>query len=122
MEADDRIGIVQEYLNKTLPGNWDALPLNVRRVWLDGGGLPEHLKDRGRPTNYYTRDSVSKIEIWAECFGRNPEDMRKIDSHEITAILRQIDGWEDSGFQRRLPIYGKQRIFRRAEVGTNVLA
>ncbi|QRP60578.1 virulence-associated E family protein [Corynebacterium minutissimum] len=122
VEADDRIGIVQEYLNKTLPENWDALPLNVRRVWLDGGGLPEHLKDRGRPTNYYTRDSVSKIEIWAECFGRNPEDMRKIDSHEITAILRQIDGWEDSGFQRRLPIYGKQRIFRRAEVGTNVLA
>ena len=122
VEADDRIGIVQEYLNKALPGNWDALPLNVRRVWLDGGGLPDHLRHGGLADDYYTRTSVSKIEIWAECFGRNPEDMRKIDSHEITAILRQIDGWEDSGLQRRLPIYGKQRVFYRTEVGTNVLA
>lgn len=122
VEADDRIGIVQEYLNKTLPGNWDALPLNVRRVWLDGGGLPDHLRHGGLADDYYTRTSVSKIEIWAECFGRNPEDMRKIDSHEITAILRQIDGWEDSGLQRRLPIYGKQRVFHRTEVGTSVLA
>ena len=121
VEADDRIGIVQEYLNKTLPGNWDALPLNVRRIWLDGGGLPDHLRHGGLADDYYTRDSVSKIEIWSECFGRNPEDMRKIDSHEITAIMRQIDGWEDNGVQRRLPIYGKQRIFQRAEIRTNVL-
>ncbi len=122
VEADDRIGIVQEYLNKVLPGNWDALPLNVRRIWLDGGGLPDHLRRGGLADDYYTRDSVSKIEIWAECFGRNPEDMRKIDSHEITAIMRQIDGWEDTGERKQLPIYGRQRIFRKAQFRSDVLA
>ena len=66
--------------------------------------------------------NVSKIEIWAECFGRDPENMRKIDAYEITAIIGQIDGWEDSGVQRRLPIYGKQRIFQRVEMRMNVPA
>ena len=93
----------------------------MRRVWLDGGGLPDHLRHGGLADDYYMRDSVSKIEIWAECFGRNPEDMRKIDSHEITAIMRQIDGWEDSGQRVKLPIYGQQRVFKRAESRSNVL-
>lgn len=122
VEADDRVGIVAEYLDKTLPGNWDALPLGMRRIWLDGETLPDHYRVGGLADQYYQRTSVSKIEIWAECFGRDPDTMRKIDSHEITAIMRQIDDWEDSGIQRRLPIYGKQRVFQRAETRTNVLS
>ena len=122
VEADDRVGIVQEYLNKTLPDNWDILPLGVRRIWLDEETLPEQYRQVGTKTGFSQRVNVSKIEIWAECFGRDPENMRKIDAHEITAIIGQIDGWEDSGVQRRLPIYGKQRIFYRAEMRTNVPA
>lgn len=116
VEADDRIGIVQEYLDKVLPPNWDALPLGARRIWLEDGTLPDNLREVGMWDHTKQRETVSKIEIWSECFGRDPDAMRKIDSHEITAIMQQIDGWEDTGKFKRLPIYGKQRLFERSHV------
>ena len=122
VEADDRIGIVQEYLDKVLPPNWDGLSLNVRRVWLEDGTLPDHLREVGMWDHTKQRTTVSKIEIWSECFGRDPDTMRKIDSHEITAIMRQIDGWEDSGERKQLPIYGRQRVFRKIQFRSDVLA
>lgn len=116
VEADDRIGIVQEYLDKILPPNWDGLSLNVRRVWLEDGTLPDNLREVGMWDHTIQRNTVSKIEIWSECFGRDPDAMRKIDSHEITAIMQQVDGWEDTGQRQHLPIYGRQRVYRRAHV------
>lgn len=116
VEADDRIGIVQEYLDKVLPPNWDVLSLNMRRIWLEDGILPDHLREVGMWDHTARRETVSKIEIWSECFGRDPDAMRKIDSHEITAIMQQIDGWEDTRKLRRLPIYGRQRVFQRTKV------
>lgn len=121
VEADDRIGIVQEYLDKVLPPNWDALSLNARRVWLEDGTLPDHLREVGMWDRTLRRETVSKIEIWSECFGRDPDAMRKIDSHEITAIMQQIDGWEDSGRRARLPIYGQQRVFKKVQFRSDVL-
>ena len=121
VEADDRVGIVAEYLDKTLPGNWDALPLGMRRIWLDGETLPDQYRVSGLADNYHQRMSVSKMEIWAEAFGRDPDTMRKIDSHEITAIIQQLDGWEDSGERVKQPIYGRQRVFRRVEFQSDVL-
>ena len=122
VEADDRVGIVAEYLAKTLPPNWDAIPLGARRVWLDEGTLPDHLRETSMWEHARPRETVSKIEIWSECFGREPDAMRKIDSHEITAIMQQIDGWEDTGQRRKLPIYGRQRVFRKVEFRSDVLA
>jgi len=116
IEADDRVGLVAEYLDKKLPATWDALPLGVRRIWLDGGGLPDHYKAGALWNQFIDRTTVSKIEIWSECFGNDPEDMKRTDSYEIAAIMQQINGWEDSGRRTRLPIYGMQRVFERANV------
>ena len=116
VEADDRIGIVQEYLDKVLPPNWDMIPLMARRVWLEDGTLPDHLREVGMWDSTKQRDTVSKIEIWSECFGRDPDAMRKVDSYDISAIMQQIDGWEDSGQRQHLPIYGRQRVYRRSSV------
>lgn len=112
VEADDRTGLVQEYLDTPLPEHWNTLPLLARRVYLDSGALPENF-GHGVPTKFAPRDSVSKIEIWAECFGRDPDAMRRPDSYDIASIMQQIDGWHDSGAAKRLPIYGKQRIYRK---------
>ena len=120
VEADDRVGIVQEYLDKVLPGNWDNLPLMARRVYLDDGTISEAFVENAMWDNAGKRTSVSKIEIWAECFGRDPDAMRKIDSHEITAIMQQIDGWDDSGQRERLPLYGQQRVFKKAQLRSDV--
>ncbi|WP_165164927.1 virulence-associated E family protein [Corynebacterium qintianiae] len=113
VEADDRIGIVQEYLDKVLPPNWDAIPLGARRIWLDEGYLPDNLRETGMWNHTAQRRTVSKIEIWSECFGRDPDAMEKRHAHEITAIMQQVDGWEDSGKRTRLPIYGLQRVYQR---------
>ena len=116
IEADDRVGLVQEYLDKTLPETWDKLGLNARRVFLDSGLIPGQDGDPRIWEQPLVRETVSKIEIWSECFGRDPDAMRKIDSHEITAIMQQIDGWEDTGKRQRLPIYGRQRTYQRTKV------
>lgn len=114
-ETDERTGLVAEYLSKKIPTNWDHIPLDARRSFLDNGSLPS-VGDRGgfgEPMQLMERDAVSKIEIWAECFRRDPEAMKRSDSYDIAAIMQQIDGWGDSGRSQRLPIYGKQRIYER---------
>lgn len=115
VEADDRVGIVAEYLNTPLPQKWDSVPLTARRMFLATGRTSENWNepDVAQWDELVPRSSVSKIEIWSECFGRDPDAMRKIDSHEITAIMQQLEEWQDSGKLRRIPIYGKQRIFER---------
>ncbi|WP_257202963.1 virulence-associated E family protein [Corynebacterium cystitidis] len=114
VEADDRTGIVQEYLDKKIPPHWNDLTLGARRIYLDGGPIPEHLNPQpGIWTNPVQRTTVSKIEIWCEAFGREPQDMKRADSYDISAIMQQIDGWEDTGKRERLPLYGRQRVFKR---------
>lgn len=115
-ESDDRTGIVAEYLDKVLPGNWQDLPLGMRRIHLDGGMLPAEYITPNMWDNAGPRDTVSKIEIWAECFGRDPDAMKRSDSYDIAAIMAQIDGWDNTGDRVRLPLYGQQRVYRRGRI------
>ena len=109
MEADERIGMVGEYLETLLPGNWDSMDLYARRSWLNDPTDPT------RPKGVARRMQVSNVEIWAECFGRNPADMKSADSYAIAAIMLQLDGWEKSWERKRIPIYGMQRLYFRKE-------
>ena len=107
MEADDRQGMVEEYLDTLLPDNWADMDLYERR---------NYLSDRKDPTlrkGTMLRDAVSNAEIWAECFSRAPADMKPADSYAISALMMQVDGWERTGIRRRIPIYGQQRLYRR---------
>ena len=117
IETDDRTGLVAEYLDKDLPASWDDLPLTARRQWLTDGSLPTATTagDTGWWAGMKKRDTVSKLEIWSECFGYPPEDMKRADSYDISTIMSQIPGWDDSGQSRRLPLYGKQRVFTRSQ-------
>ena len=68
----------------------------MRRLFLATGKVSDNPFD-GTPEplgELAPRNSVSKIEIWPECFGRDPDAMRKIDSHEITAIMQQLEDWK----------------------------
>ena len=107
MEQDDREGIVREYLDMLLPETWDSMDMYRRR---------EYVRDKNdptRPAGVTRRERVSNIEIWCECFGKNKEDMKPVDSYALSAIMVRIGGWEKSGSSVRLPIYGKQRIYVR---------
>lgn len=103
LEQDERAGIVEEYLSRLLPENWGDLSINARRMWLDDRSNLGDVK----------RTAVSVIEVWAECFGKNPSDKKRSDSDDIARILQTL-GWKRSSRTARLGEYGKQKIYEKS--------
>ena len=107
MEQDDREGLVLEYLDTLLPDGWNSMDIYKRRDYINEPDDPT------RPVGKHRRTEVSNIEIWCECFGRNKEDFKGTEQYSIAAIMEHLDDWEKTGRSKRLPIYGKQRMYRR---------
>jgi putative DNA primase/helicase len=117
METDDREGLVRNYLDTLLPEGWETMSLYDRRNFLNGG----EFGSSGR-TGTVRRKMVCNMEIWCECFGRESSALKKIDSYEISGIIRKIKGWEKYTATKNgmhlFPIYGKQRAYiREQELG-----
>ena len=105
MESDEREGLVREYLDTLLPERWAEMDLFERRNFLSGsdfGGLQEKGTVR--------RTSVSNMEIWCECFGKERANLRRTDSNELTGILARL-GWKRAESKVRIPLYGPQYVF-----------
>lgn len=113
MEADEREGLVRQYLETLLPENWDTKKLWERRDYFDKCGNGDQPL-AGEPGTV-KRMRVSNMEIWAECFGKDPASMKKADSYEISGIMKRIGGWSKATDRERLPLYGRQRVYRRLE-------
>ena len=107
MEHDEREGVVAEYLDTLLPENWDELNVYQRREFI------RDTEDPTRPRGTVRRETVSNIEIWCECFGKNKEDLRPQDSYNISAIMVRMRGWQKTADRPYLPIYGRQRVYVR---------
>ena len=114
MESDDREGLVQDYLDRLLPENWDNMDLYQRRTFL-GGGEFEDTPTEGT----VRRERVCIMEIWCECFGKERQNLKKADSYELEGILNKIGGWErytgNASGKMRISGYGIQRAFIRNE-------
>lgn len=114
METDEREGLVREYLDTLLPDNWSDMDLYERRNFLNGSTL----SDIGRK-GIVARTIVCNMEIWCECFGKDSSALKKIESYEISGIMRKIEGWVKYGKTKNgmqiFPIYGKQRAFIREQ-------
>ena len=114
MESDDREGLVQDYLDRLLPENWDNMDLYKRRTFL-GGGEFEDTPTEGT----VRRERVCIMEIWCECFGKERQNLKKADSYELEGILNKIGGWErytgNASGKMRISGYGIQRAFIRNE-------
>ena len=114
METDDREGLVRTYLDTLLPENWDSMSLYDRRNFLSGSEFGEE-----RQTGSVRRMVVCNMEIWCECFGRESSALKKIDSYEISGIMRKIEGWgkytETKNGMSGFSIYGKQRAYVREQ-------
>lgn len=122
IETDDRIGLVEAYLETLLPEGWERMDLMQRRAILGTGGAPgSEFGKQQTDGPRRRRQTVSNIEIWAECFGQDPSEMQpQRDSQAITAIMQQIPGWEKAtGPQAREQVfpYGRQRVYRRIDTG-----
>lgn len=106
LETDEREGMVRDYLERLLPEGWAGLDLYDRRSYLNGTEFGKQEEGSVR------RESVSAMEVWAECFGREPASIRKMDSYDIGVLLRKL-GWVSGEKRKRLPLYGQQRMWER---------
>lgn len=108
IEADDREGMVEEYLNTLLPVDWDLMDREARLDFLD-----EDYDVIGEPViGTEHRTEVSNLEVWCECFRRPANAIQSKDSYQIAAILKRL-GWERSSKRKRIPLYGLQRLYMR---------
>lgn len=121
LENDDREGLVREYLDKLLPADWAKLSLSEKRMYLAGDEFTTQNRAGVAP-----RDKVCNLEIWAECFGREPANIRKQDSYELNAIMAKLDGWKryDGNKSGKLSFkdYGSQIAYVRTAIADDVEA
>ena len=107
MEVDERQGMVEEYLETLLPDNWDRMDTYSRRSYIADKDAPT------TPIGTVRREVVSNAEIWVECFGRGLSELKPTDSYAIAAIMTRVSGWEKTKESKRIPLYGKQRFYKR---------
>ena len=113
-EDSPKTGLIQEYLNREYPSNWEDMDLFERRTYLDG----TEDDDFGIVASYETKkkDKTCVIEIWCELFKGDSKSLTPILSREINDILRSLEGWERSNSVLSFgPVYGKQRAFLRKQ-------
>ncbi len=114
LEYDDRVGLVEEYLEKRLPADWYERTADVRVDFFQSRDALSAAEDCT-----LRRDRVCSMEIWRECFGRSERQWSKSDSYDIAGIMARVEGWERSEDSRGyIPGYGRQRPFIRSGSGS----
>lgn len=103
-ETDERRGIIEEYLNKRLPSNWEDMDLLDRRSFLN-----DPLSKQGT----VFRDYVCVAEIWCECLCKDKNEMDRYKTRELNDILRSLEDWDQQNSTRNFKIYGKQKFYER---------
>ena len=103
LEADDREGIIEEYLNKKLPEDWEKWNLYKRQRYYAG----ENELEPEMPEGDIVRTEVCIRAILCELMRYELAYKDKRKSNEIAAIIARIPGWKQDG-SRRFPLYGKQ--------------
>ena len=76
--SDVREGMIAEYLEALLPEDWDSMDISERRAFLRGDMLTA-----GNRVGKVKRTAVSAVEVWAECFGRDPATIKRADTYDI---------------------------------------
>ena len=104
--TDERRGVIESFLEKMLPEDWDKKDLYDRRSWLD-----DPLSNNGT----WKRDFICMAEIWCECLGKDKTDMSRYNTREINEIMRSLPDWEFIPSTKNFPIYGKQKYYKRKD-------
>lgn len=110
LESDEREGIVREYLARKLPDNWDAMTLYERRNFLNGESEFGSVSQSGSKA----RTTVSNMEVWCECFGKDRADLSATEGNRIKGILIKL-GWLRYEKKIRIPLYGAQWVYLPAD-------
>lgn len=105
-ESDERKGLIENFLDRLYPEDWDKKDIYERRAWLDSP-----LASNGKVQKNY----VCVAEIWSECLGKDKADMSRYNTREINETLKALSNWEFVSSTKNFPIYGKQKYYKRKE-------
>lgn len=109
-EMDDREGIIRDFIDIPIPENWYEKDRLERRNY--------YLTDESmRETGTWFREKISVAEIWYECFGNKPSEMTRFNTKDIHNIMKNMENWEDSKHPVETKGYGRQRVYKRKNVG-----
>ena len=107
-EDDPRAGDIAAYLDTLLPATWEQKDKGERRAWFMES-------DEIREVGTQRRRRVCLSEIWQECFGMDGGRMKRQETAELRAIMRQLPGWAEVPKKQWCGPYGSQRCFERVE-------
>lgn len=107
MEVNAREGIIQEFVSRKVPVDWNKRSLQQRRVfWANEFGQAE------KSDELVKRDKICALEVWCEALGGDVKLLRKSDTREINDILSSIKGLKKSAKAMRfISDYGVQKGF-----------
>lgn len=102
-EILQKVKIVEKYLSRSLPENWEHFDLPARRKWLKSNAV-----------GTVSRKTVCNMEIWAEALLENPDNMDRRTMNELRDIMNLIPNWKriKTGTQT-VSFYGRQRYYER---------
>lgn len=107
-ELNGKQGLVENFLARLLPEDWDDRNLDERMLFWSGGfGEAEQ--------GTVQRTKVCAIEIWQELFHGDPKSFSPLQSREINNMLRRVPGWVPCAGRNCGPLYGRQRCYIRKE-------
>lgn len=96
-------GIIQEFVNKPVPEDWQQMDLVARQAfWI----VKRHDDEKLVP-----RNKICAAEIWCEALGGQSKDLNNKKTAEINDILRKMPEWEAAN--TRFGYCGRQRGFKR---------
>lgn len=101
-EDNVKEGMIRDFLEKTVPDNYDSLSLAARRMYWAGTAQCETTAKRTK---------TCALEIWCECFGGDPRNMKRSDARDINYVLAGLPGWKRNKSRRRYGYCGVQRGF-----------
>lgn len=110
-EKDDRVGLIQRFLDMPLPENWDSMSIYERRAWVAGEEDESEIQERG----VRIRGQVCAAEIWCELLGGDKAAMTTHNTKFIHDIMGRMEGWGIGKAKRKFPVYGKQKAYYRIE-------
>lgn len=98
---------IQAYLDKPIPVDWYDWPDNDKHIWLSG------VFSGSETVKTMARDTVTMREIWTECFGGQPRDLKK-NMSALHQAMTGVKGW--SRVPGRSWWYGRSvNVYRRDE-------
>lgn len=108
-EEDTLAGILEEYLNRLVPEDWEEMTSDQRVTWMmsrDSGMVPPGTR---------RQSTTCTMALWVEALGRVQGEHRRADMLDLSTALRGVPGWKNTGVARRISSYGPQKVWVRDE-------